>query len=505
MRARSIYLPLIVVLAGVTALAMYVPAIFAAVSRDWLSARAFFYSGTIVLSLTAMVALALANRSPAKSERKPLIDIVAAFVGLPVVMALPVWEIGGGELTLLDSYFEMVSSFTTTGASVVEGLVPDAVHLWRALVAWLGGFLVWVAAVAILAPLSLGGFEVLRPRAARSESAFSQIAYTADISERLLHFAARLAPIYSGLTIALWFGLFLLGDRGLVALCHAMSTLSTSGISPVGGQPGASSGFGGELLILVFFAFALSRRTFSREATSAGDRYFWSDPELRLGLLLAATVSGMLFLRHWVGAVEAQQDSGGWLDGLRALWGGAFTVLSFMTTTGFESASWEQARDWSGLRTPGLIFLGLALVGGGVATTAGGVKLLRVHVLYRHGQRELERLVHPSSVGSVSGGLRSEWRQGAFMAWIFFMLFALSVAVVMLALSLTGIGFDSAVVLTIAALSTTGPLANVAVDQVLIYSTLTDAAKLILSASMILGRLETLAIISLFNPEFWRN
>ena len=149
--------------------------------------------------------------------------------------------------------------------------------------------------------------------------------------------------------------------------------------------------------------------------------------------------------------------------------------------------------------------MGLALIGGGVATTAGGVKLLRVYVLFRHGERELERLVHPNSVGGSGNEARFLRRQGAHVAWIFFMLFAISIAFIMLALSLTGIEFEPAVVLTISAISTTGPLIFVALESGLDYATLPDAAKLILSASMVLGRLETLAIIALFNPEFWRS
>jgi trk system potassium uptake protein TrkH len=133
------------------------------------------------------------------------------------------------------------------------------------------------------------------------------------------------------------------------------------------------------------------------------------------------------------------------------------------------------------------------------------VKLLRVYVLVRHGQRELERLVHPSSIGGSGGQARFLRREGAYVAWIFFMLFAIAIAVVMLALALTGLDFESALVLTIAALSTTGPLAGVAADTPLSYAVLPEAAKLILAATMVLGRLETLAIIALLNPEFWRS
>jgi len=113
--------------------------------------------------------------------------------------------------------------------------------------------------------------------------------------------------------------------------------------------------------------------------------------------------------------------------------------------------------------------------------------------------------VHPSSVGGAGASARRIRREGAYVAWIFFMLFAISIAAVMLALAASGIGFETAVVLTIASLSTTGPLAEVAGSTPIAYATLSDAAKLILVGAMVLGRLETLAIIALLNPDFWRN
>ncbi len=214
-------------------------------------------------------------------------------------------------------------------------------------------------------------------------------------------------------------------------------------------------------------------------------------------------VTVLLFARHWIGAFE--EDTVENLPaGLKALWGSAMTVLSFLTTTGFTSADWAESQAWSGLPTPGLILAGLAVVGGGVATTAGGVKLLRVYALYLHGEREMQRLIYPSSVGGAGEVARRLRRQGALFAWIFFMLFATSIALVMMALSLTGLDFETTTVLAVAALSTTGPLATVASEAPILWAALSPVAKTILAGAMVLGRLETLAIIALLNPDFWR-
>lgn len=493
-------LPMILALIVLGASAMLGPAVFAATVRDWEAARAFLYSALGFLGLATMIALALGGTLKPRPPRAPLVDLLTAFTVLPLMFAIPLWEIVP-EARFLDIYFEMVSSLTTTGATLFEpGAVSDTVHLWRALVGWLGGLLMWVMAIAILAPMSLGGFEVLGRAPQQYSSDTSQIASTADRMARLRHYIARLTPVYAGLTGLLWFALFMAGDPALVALCHAMSTLATSGISPISGQ--SPSGAMGEGFMMLFFVFALTRRTFTTDGPDRSLTRVLTDLQLRLGLGLVAAVTALLFVTPLLGSGGSAAGEGAWWQ---ALWGLAFTVLSFLTTTGFESTYWPISRDWAGLGAPGLVFIGLVFVGGGVATTAGGIKLLRVLVLYRHGRREVERLVHPNSVGRIGRGSRQAQARGAFMAWIFFMLFLVSIATVMLALSLTGLGFEEALILAVAGLSTTGPLAATAAEMPLSYAALSDAAKLILAASMVLGRLEALAIISLLNPEFWRN
>jgi len=208
-------------------------------------------------------------------------------------------------------------------------------------------------------------------------------------------------------------------------------------------------------------------------------------------------------MRHWFGALEVD-DLANASAALSALWGSVFTVISFLTTTGFVSDDWGVARSWSGLSTPGILLMGLVVMGGGVATTAGGLKLLRVYALSKHGAREINRLIHPHSVAGAGRLGRRIRREGAYIAWVFFMLFILAMAAVMLALALTGLGFEQAMILAIAALSTTGPLAQIAGESPIAYIALSDAAKLILSGAMILGRMETLVLIALFNPGFWR-
>lgn len=501
MRARLQRLPFLLVLQGIGAVAMLVPAIFASrVEQDHI-ARAFFYSSLLFMTLFLVLAVAVTGGAGHRKTRGQLLGLAGALILLPLMLAVPFRE-GLRDAHLGNAWFEMVSCLTTTGATLWPdpGQLPAPLHLWRAMVAWMGGLLFWVSALAILAPLNLGGFEVISTdRTAAGRTALRE-RRAVDTGARLRRYGARLAPIYATLTAILWLALLASGLRPLEAAVIAMSTLSTSGITP---GPWRAETVLPEILIFVFLVFAVSRLTFRNDIITRERGALRRDPELRLALFLVIAVPTFLFLRHWIGAIETDEQED-LAAGLRALWGATFTTLSFLTTTGFESRSFEAARFWSGLATPGLLLMGLALLGGGVATTAGGVKLLRVYALYKHGAREITRLVYPHGVGGSGLGGRRLRREGAFVAWIFFMLFAMTVAVTMAALALTGLEFGDATVLTVAALSTTGPLAEVGAERAIAYGDLSSAGRGVLAAAMILGRLELLALIALFNRDFWR-
>ena len=505
MGARLRNVPLIILIMGIGALAMYLPAVHAFVLRDYATARPFLYGGTLFFLFAVLLGLATGANPRGHQGRSNLLAMVATFALVPVMLALPFNE-AVPDTGLFNAWWEMVSSLTTTGATLYDpARLAPSLHLWRAMVGWMGGFFILVMAIAVLAPMRLGGFEVFY--AAEPGVTPARLAVgggdAAETRERILYYAAQLTPAYLGLTLTLWVLLLIAGDPTLVALCHAMSTISTSGISPVGGVAAAPSGIAGEALIFLFLVPSLSRRLWPGSREMRVTAKLTDDPELRLAVTLVLIVPFVLFLRHWIAALDVQSPAA-LAPIVKSLWGSLFTTLSFLTTTGFESAVWDDARHWSGLGTPGLILAGLAITGGGVATTAGGVRLLRVYALLRHGERELDKLVHPTSIAGGGPVARRLRREGAYIAWSFFMLFAISIAVVAMAVALTGLDFEPATIMTIAALSNAGPLASVAADTPLSWAELAPATKAVFAGAMVLGRLETLAIIALFNPDFWR-
>lgn len=537
-------LPLFILLIGFSGAAMLVPAGYAATLGLGELGRIFLFSGALLLVLSALLGVAVAGNTDTifLQGRSALATMLGAFVLLPVALAMPL-SLALPDTGLYNAWWEMVSCLTTTGATLYAAeLLAPPLHLWRAMVGWLGGLFILVTAVAVLAPLKVGGFEILDSPHRGSEKftplvegevpghrmraqLLNLAGQRASPTEQSLKLAAQVTPWYAGLTLLLWVLLLMAGDPGLVALCRAMGTLSTSGISPVSGPVGIHSGLFGEVAVFAFLLLALSRRFWPGGESLRASERLRDDPELRLGLAVVALVAAVLFARHFTAAMEigaARPDGGQAMllplrDAAVATWGWLFNALSYLTTTGWNSIDWKGARNWSGLESPGLLLAGLAMMGGGVATTAGGVKLLRVYALARQSQREMERIIHPASVsggGAVARRIRGE---GAYLAFIFFMLFALSIAVSVLLVSIHQIEFDTAVMLSVSALTNTGPLAGTisltpsfeasagfASNPWQGWSGLALLPKTVLAGAMVAGRLETLAILALLTPEFWR-
>lgn len=509
MMRRILDLPLLVLMLGLAGIAMFVPAAHAFVLRDHELARSFVYMALLVLIFSGMLGLARANVQPRNVARNHLISLALAYVILPPVLALPLIQRAAGGAEFGPAMFEMLSAFTTTGAPVLEGPLQPSVHLWRALVGWLGGLFALIMVFSVLSPLNLGGVEVATGRIpGRASPAMQQITRVADPSERMARYAGSIFPIYSGLTLGLWLMLVMAGENSFVALCHAMGVLSTSGISPLSG--GMAAGQGGrlaEMAVALFLIFALSRKPLLRFLGQGGGQGgtadLWRDPELILALGVVG-LCGMVLFGAGLFAALTDDQTHGFYQAIHALWGLLFTCLSFLTTSGYVSADWAEWQLWSGLSSPDLLLWALAIIGGGVATTAGGVKLLRVYALLRFAEQELDRVIHPSAVArsrASEGTSRSAMMQGASMAWVFFMIFALSIAAFVAALTVLGVSFDESLVLSLSALTTTGPIVEQSGGIAASYGGQSGLVQGVLALAMVVGRLEALAILAILLPE----
>lgn len=497
-REEAAALPLGVVMLGLTALGCWIPAAHATVTGDPPTAQAFFYSGMALLVLFTMLAIVSRRVRAHDPPQRQLMALIVIHLMMPLAMALPL-RIIVPDTTWLDAWFEMLSAFTTTGASVyATAPVPPSVDLWRGIVGWSGGAFAIVATLAILAPLNLAGTELLTGRVPGSALV------RAARRERLRRHALTVIPVYVALTLLLWGLLRLAGEERLGSLITAMGVLSTSGVAPASGESALRTGALGEALILPFFLLALSGGVWlgGRRHPTRGRRLH--DAELRLGLVLIGVAGAAILARHLIFAATIRGGETA-VDVLRAVWGALFTAASFLTTTGYRSTGWDLIQPWASDSivdlapdASGMILLALAVAGGGVATAAGGLKLLRLVALYRHGRFQLEGIVHPSVVaGRASGGGGG---LGARVAWAYLMLFAMSLVVILILLTIAGEEFQQALLLAFAALTTTGQLADILGVHEFDYAMLNGFAKCVLGAAMVMGRLEILAVIAALMP-----
>lgn len=216
---------------------MLLPALQAASLRDWDVARAFLDHAVFFTLCAVILGIATMNRTPSHPARYHLLMLLLSYLLLPLMLAAPfIATLPNG---IGDGYFEMLSCLTTTGATLFDRphYLAEPLHLWRALIGWMGGLLILITAFAILAPLNLGGFEIGQAGSlvGASGSGGRRAGTVEEATGRILRTAWAIGPIYGALTAALWVLLMLAGDRPFIALCHAMATISTSGVSPVGG------------------------------------------------------------------------------------------------------------------------------------------------------------------------------------------------------------------------------------------------------------------------------
>ncbi|MCL5778741.1 TrkH family potassium uptake protein [Limibaculum sp. FT325] len=500
--------PLFALALGVLAAAMLLPAAAAVIEGEWRAGRSFLYAAIATGFAAAILGVALSGPRRLPPGFGEIVFLVACWALLPVFAALPLHlitpQIGFGG-----AWFEMVAAFTTTGGTVYAApdTIPMPVHLWRGLVGWLGGLMTLTAAYAILAPRRLGGFEVLTQSGADAGTAGRIDIGTgvAPVDARIRRALRAILPVYCGLTALLALVLHMTGQGAVTAIVHAMSILSTSGISPSATGFAASPDIGAELAAAAFMVLAATRLIYARASQIGARSTALQDPELKLMAVLVVLVTLALFLRHWLGVltIEASARSG-LADAISAFWGGLFTTISFMTTTGFESAYWERARSWSGLPNPGLVLLGLCAIGGGAATTAGGIKLIRAVELLRHGRNELDRLAQPYAVHGSGTGLRGQTTRGAFIAWAFVMLYVFAVFTVTMGLGLAGQSFERSLIAALAAITNTGPAYATVLGPEVSFGLLDPLSRAFLALGMVLGRIEALVIIALISPDLWR-
>jgi len=493
LRNKFIVLPLFFQVFAIACALMLVLSTYGFFIESFREARVFLYTGLSGFLIFSLINLATSNRNLKESGVIQLISLLLLFLMLPIFLAFPNWIILP-NISFLDTYLDMVGAFTTTGLPVFENdLLSRPIHLWRALVAWFGGCLIWIAAFVILLPASIGEGDMFSKKSI--DSNFKRKLTLNERSMTITKVSKKLVPIYVGFTVILWCSLTSLGTDGYTSLIRAFSILSTSGIPGPKNFGSDGAGFFGELLMVIFLCLALSHKLFYSLNKKTNFKKILVDDEIRLGLLTVICITLLLSFKEMSSVTQFFNLDLSFLNELKVIWGNFFTTFSFMTTNGYISSYWGGASSSEDMSHITIILLGLCLFGGGLATTAGGVKLLRISILISAFSNETGKLLHPSSIVGTNTNFKS-LEVSVFMAWVFFMLFIVSLASVTIILAMFGMQFEDAVVLAVACLSTTGPVVDLIGMETWSISELSYLSKLTLVLSMVLGRLEILVALS---------
>ena len=493
-------LPLFFQVFGLSCSLMFVIAIYAFITDLFTEGRIFLYTGLSGFLLFFIVILSISNRDIRETGFSQLFSLILSFLLLPLFLAIPPWIILQ-NVAIIDIYLDNVSAVTTTGLPIFENeFLTRPIHLWRALVAWFGGGLIWVAAFVILLPANSGGFEMLSNKKGSSNAIRN---LTLDERSMTLNKVGRkLLPIYVALTVMLWAMLTSLGTDGFTSLIRALSVMSTSGIT--GPQKFDSDGAGlfGELIIILFLFFALSHNAINFFSHKSRFQKISEDTEIRLGLILILSVTALLTFNKLTNLDFYSNFSVTFTSIAKIVWGNFFTIFSFITTNGYFSSYWSFSSS-SDNSLIILILIGLCLFGGGIATTAGGIKLLRISILFSAFSHETGKQLYPSLIAEKKV-TASNFQLSLFMAWILFMLFIVSLAFLTIILAMFEMFFEDALLVAVACLTTTGPIVQIIGIEKHFFVDLQFFSKIALILGMVLGRLEILVALSLITFSFRR-
>jgi len=416
--------------------------------------------------------------------REGFLIVVLFWLVLASFSAIPFILLEQPSLSITDAFFESFSGLTTTGATIlnhIEGL-PHAVLWYRQQLQWLGGMGIIVLAVAVLPMLGIGGMQLYRAETPGPVKDSKMTPRIADTAKHLWY-------IYLSLTIACAVAYWLAGMSGFDAICHSFSTIAIGGFS----THDASMGYFNSPTInfvCVFFLviagvnFALHYAVVQSKSLK---NYFY-DPEFKVFIAIQLVLTLICF--------TVLIASGTYQDADQAFDQALFQSVSISTTAGFTTTSFA---DWPTLLPILLIFS--SFIGGCAGSTGGGMKVVRVLLLYLQGLRELNKLVHPKAVFSIKMGKKVLPDRVVEAVWGFFSAYAAVFVICMLLLLATGMDDITAFTAVAASINNLGPgLGEVAAN----YSTIGDSSKWVLIMAMLFGRLEIFTLLVLFTPAFWR-
>lgn len=470
--------------------AMLLPSAIAAASGEYVAAMRYLIGAAFTGFVAGSLIFAFHGVDKRLNRTGVFSVAVLTWFLLPAFASIPFYLSSTFD-SFNASYFEAVSGFTTTGATIITQLeeASVAVIVWRAILQWLGGLATILLILLVIAPAKVGGTPD-RPLAMIERGARTA-------RQRVRSTAQVFVPLYSGLTF-ICFGLLTAAGIPLVdSFCLALSTISTGGFMPRDGGLEIYNSRFLEAVLGVFMYIGATSVIWHRLITKSRWQIVRQHRE---GYWLAAIVIGVGIL-FAIGFYRGVDGPSGLGIG-NTVFKGILTALSLISTTGFEF----RQGGFSAVAFP--VLLTLVIIGGAGYSTAGGIKLYRIGAMLVQGGRELRRLIYPHGVRPTHFGGQTYDMQVMKSVWSAFISFLIVIAGLTIALGFAELDFEPALLAAISAVMNIGPLYQSMIpgnEGWLTYAEFHPVARISLAFAMIAGRLEILALFALLNMSYWRS
>ncbi len=445
--------------------------------------QAFFLAFALSFSLGILMWLPFSRERMELRAKDGFLVTTLFWVVLGLTGALPLMLVDDLQLSLADAVFESVSGITTTGATAIVGLdtLPKSILYYRQQLHFFGGIGIVVIAVAIMPMLGIGGMQLYKAENIGPSK-------ETKITPRIADTAKALFIIYIFLTLMCACAFWLAGMTLFDAITHSFSTVATGGFA----NYDASMGYFNSptIMLITIFFMVVSAMSFGLHyfAWLKGSVFhYWRNPETKLFLLIL--LGGSLLVSAYLLWMKVYSVEQGFLHG-------SFQVVSVMTTTGFVTSDFSR---WPTFLP--MFLMVISFFGGCVGSTSGGMKVGRMQIMAKQVQREVARLIHPSGVFSLRVRNWAIPSRVTDAVWAFFGVYLAVYYAIVLLLLAAGVDFTTAWSATAAMINNLGPGLG---DVTASVKDLNDFSTWVLSAAMILGRLEIFTVLVLFSPLFWR-
>ena len=443
----------------------------------------FIGAGIITIIFGVLFFLANLNHDKKLTLQQAFLLTALSWLSIAIFGSLP-FIFSSLQLTITDAFFESMSGITTTGSTIIKDLsiTPKAILFWRAILQWLGGIGIIVMAITLMPIMNVGGMQLFKIS-------------SNDTAEKILpkskEIALSLILIYSFLTLLCSFCYKVFGMNYFDSLTHSMTTIATGGFSNYNESIGYFKSASIEITAIIFIILGSIPFIAYIKFLNGNKKIFISDSQIKLfiKIIISSIVILFIYLIFKNNSFDNIQ--------LRSV---AFNVISILTGTGYVTQDFD---NWGSF--PLFFFIILMFIGGCAGSTACGIKIFRVQILYLFLINQLKKIIYPRGVFILKYDENNIDNKFTASIISFIYLYVIIFFVITALLSLNGLDFVTSISGAATSISNVGPGLGSTIGPNGNFSELPDFSKWILSVAMILGRLELFAILVLFLPSFWRN